>query len=112
LGDNAREYYFSLAYKPLRGLILRLNYIHADKGADYPDIRRPYVAKHFMDKVEWSNRSLSFRGSYEIFHDFQVFAEFAKSNITAVDQTTLDKYTAPFYQGERFITSFGVNFNY
>ena len=112
LGDNAREYYFSLVYKPLRGLILSMDYIYADKGTDYPDIRRPYIAKHFMDKIEWSKRSLAFRGSYEIFRDFQVYAEICKSNVTAIDQTTLDKYSAPFYQGERFITSFGVNFNY
>jgi len=115
LGDNAREYFFALAYKPIRGLDLRMEYVYADKGPDYPDKspRRIYsLGKRFMDKVEWSQRSISFRASYQLFHDAFIYAELSHSNITAIDQATLNKYTAPFYQGKKFITSFGVNFSY
>jgi len=116
LRDNSQEYYFRFTYKPIRKLNVNFDYCYAEKGPDYPDVRNdPNVSvlgKHFMKKVEWSNRTWRLLASYELFHDAIFYLEYANSNTSAIDQVTLDKYSPAYLQGKTSTFCFGVNFGF
>ncbi|MBT4339891.1 MAG: hypothetical protein HOD63_14970, partial [Bacteroidetes bacterium] len=76
------------------------------------DPNNSVLGKKFMENVEWQNTSWGFKVSYEMFHDARIFGELISRNITAIDQVTLDKYTASQYQGKTFTYSLGANFNF
>ena len=116
LRDNAQQYYLSLDYLPIKNLRTKIFWQYEEKGPDYPDIRNDpnnsVLGKKFMGNVEWQNTSWGFKVSYEMFHDARIFGELISRNITAIDQVTLDKYTASQYQGKTFTYSLGANFNF
>jgi hypothetical protein len=116
LRDNAQQYYVSLDYFPVKKLRAKVFYLYEEKGPDYPDIRNDpdYKSwgKKFMETVEWQNTSWGFKIDYELFHDAHIFGEIISRNIRAIDQATLDKYTATHYQGKTLTTSFGAQFSF
>lgn len=116
LRDNAHEYYFKLTYKPIAKLNINFDYTFAEKGPDYPDKRNDpnYYpgGKKFMKTVEWSNKTWRIFAGYELFHDALFYVEFARSNITAANQTILHKYTPGYFQGENATFVIGTNFSF
>ena len=109
LKDNAKELYFAVQYKPIRGLIIDMSYLHAQKGPDYTvQGNTGRLGLPFMDVVEWENKTITFKARYEIINDAFVFAEFINSNITG-DVTT---YTPSFFHGKTNTVSLGMNFGF
>lgn len=116
LRDNAQEYYIRLTYRPLKKLHLNFDYTFAEKGPDYPDVRNDpnYFAggKKFMRNVEWTAKTWRLYAGYELFHDALIYFEYSNSDISAINQTLLNKYTPAYYQGKNSTWSFGVNFGF
>ena len=105
LQDNSRNYYFDLAYMPLRGLKLKLYYNLAQHGPDHNSLGTKRTGIPFMETVEWEQKQFGFRADYQPFNDVFVFLEVIKSQTTG-DQ---EKYTAPVFRDNITILSFGTN---
>ncbi|MFC2151800.1 hypothetical protein ACFLSE_04665 [Bacteroidota bacterium] len=108
LMDNSQEVYVSIMHKPYKTISLKLSYLHAKKGKDYDDLGGSRIGNPFMDSVEWENKSISFRASYQIINDGYVFLNYMNSNISG-DQS---KYTASVFHGKQNTISFGANFGF
>jgi hypothetical protein len=114
LRDNAQELYLALTYKPLTRLWIQLHYSHAEKGPDYPDIRNDpdysSAGKKFLNAVEWENRQIGLSAEFELIHDTFIRLSFLNQEIFAKDKATMNKYTAPYYQGRT--NTWQLSFNY
>ncbi len=109
LTDNAREYYVALAYRPLRGLDLRLSFLFAQKGPDYTELGSDRQGLPFLESVEWENRTLALNARYQVINDAYVFASWRYSNIQGDE---LDRYTHPLFHGKTHTFSAGLNFGF
>ena len=78
MGDNAQSIWVQLAYRPVQGLRLTLDYTNDTKYRAYDYIRRniagtrvpnPIIAqKPFSEKI-WRNDEVKFRAVYEVFNN-------------------------------------------
>ncbi len=107
LMDNAREFYFAIDSRPIRGLNIHLSYTHAQKGPDYTITGSDRLGLPFMKTVEWENKTLALKASYEAINDGFVFAEFLFRDITGEES-----YTPEFWYGRTSTVSVGVNFGF
>ena len=109
LTDNAREFYFALGYKPIRGLHLRLSYLFAQKGLDHTELGTYRLGIPFLESVQWENRTFRFRARYQIINDAYLYGEYRYSDIHGND---LDKYTHPLWHGKTSSFTIGANFGF
>lgn len=137
LGDNAREFYARLKYKPLRGLDLELYYIDAQKGNDYEYIRHGFhngvrssiiniISNPTPGDVIWTNKTIGFRAIYEIFQNGYAVLKVENSNIQSSDaerpvafgenrmssQEVLNKFTPKMLQGQNTTITIGFSFGF
>ena len=131
LGDNAREIYLSLGYKPLRGLDLNVYYQDAVHGNEYDYARRgqnasivQIISRPSPGDVIWKNKTVGFKALYEVFNNAYAVVNVENSNINGYDassesiggekrmtaQQVLDYYTPPFLHGNN--TTFTVGFSF
>ena len=131
LGDNAREIYLSLGYKPLRGLDLNVYYQDAVHGNEYDYARRgqnasivQIISRPSPGDVIWKNKTVGFKALYEVFNNAYAVVNVENSNINGYDassesiggekrmtaQQVLDYYTPPFLHGKN--TTFTVGFSF
>ncbi len=78
MGDNAQSIFLQLAYRPVRGLRLTLDYTQDTKYRKYDYVRKyiagsrvdnPIIAqKPFSEKI-WRNNQIQFRAIYEVFNN-------------------------------------------
>lgn len=108
LMDNSQEIYVSAMVKPFRTLSIKLSYLHAQKGKDYDDLGGSRLGNPFMDTVEWENKSIVFRASYQVINDGYVFLNYVYNNISG----DLNKYTSPMFHGKQSTISLGANFGF
>jgi hypothetical protein len=109
LTDNAREYYFAVGYRPLRGLHLMLSYLFAQKGPDHTELGTDRWGIPFMESVEWENKTFRFRARYQIINDAYFYGEYRFSNISGNE---LEKYTHPLWHGKTNTFTIGANFGF
>ena len=107
--DNAREYYFALGYRPVRGLHLMLSYLFAQKGPDHTELGTDRLGIPFLESVEWENKTFRFRARYQIINDAYFYGEYRYSNISGNE---LDKYTHPLWHGKTNTFTIGANFGF
>jgi len=78
MGDNAQSVWVQLAYRPVRGLQLSLDYTNNTKYRKYEYIRRniagtrvpdPIIAQKPFSEPVWRNDELKFRAVYEVFNN-------------------------------------------
>ena len=137
LGDNSEELYASLMYKPVRGLDLQFYYVNAKHGNEYEYIRRGMfndtrysiiniISNPSLGDIIWSNQTLGFKATYELFRNAYAIVKFEKSDIRGFDaasqqvfgeirmtaQEALDRYTPKFYQGNNTTLSMGFSFGF
>jgi hypothetical protein len=110
LKDNAEEYFFSLRYKPIRGLHLELSYLYAKKGPDYPytGVGGSGLGDPFMSEVDWSEKNISFKASYEAFNDIFIFAGYSNSFI----KDDLKIYSPEYFRGNTNTLNVGMNWGF
>lgn len=129
LGDNAQELYVALQVKPISRLQLKLSYTDAQKGNDYQYIREDIlniISQPFMKDVVWENKTVSLKGTYEVFNNAYASLQVDFSNITASDVkgplTTgefyskgtdyLNMYTPKYLQGKQTTITVGLNYGF
>ncbi|MBA7583411.1 hypothetical protein ES708_25354 [subsurface metagenome] len=107
LMDNAKEFYFAIESRHIRGLNIHLSYTHAQKGPDYTGQGADRLGLPFMKTVEWENKTLVLKARYEAINDGFVFAEFLFRDITGEES-----YTPEFWYGRTSTVSVGINFGF
>jgi len=83
LRDNSREYYFALAYKPIRGLFVKASYTLAAHGDDYPydySIPFPLDGVPFIKNKTWQNSEIAVTARYEYTANGYFFLEYLNSS--------------------------------
>lgn len=129
LGDNAQEVYVDLTYKPIRGLQVSLAYTMADKGLEY-DYLRSNIGKIIEQKTlgerVYRNHNVALKILYEVFNNCyaHVDIEYNKTKVTSPtstplegeirlnEQQYLDRFMAPFMQGNNITASLGLTFGF
>lgn len=136
LGDNAKEFYLALKYKPIRGLDFTLSYLDAQKGREYDYIRgvvSSTIAQPVLDKLTWSNKTVGFNILYEVFSNAYAILDVSYSNIEghnpevepvtgeivpptdyegSVEQFYLDRFTPSFLQGKNTTITLGFSLGF
>ena len=86
MGDNSQSIFVELAYRPVRGLRLVLNYTNDTKYNSYDYIRKNIGAiiaqKSFAEKI-WRNDEINFRAVYEVFNNCYAHVDFSYNNTRA-----------------------------
>lgn len=86
MGDNSQSIFVELAYRPVRGLRLVLNYTNDTKYNSYDYIRKNIGAiiaqKPFAEKI-WRNDEINFRAVYEVFNNCYAHVDFSCNNTRA-----------------------------
>ena len=86
MGDNSQSIFVELAYRPVRGLRLVLNYTNNTKYNSYDYIRKNIGAiiaqKPFAEKI-WRNDEINFRAVYEVFNNCYAHVDFSYTNTRA-----------------------------
>jgi hypothetical protein len=110
LGDNAREIYFALDYRPFATIKCTAWYSFAQKGPDYPYIRdrAAVLGKKFMESVEWEQNQLGLTLQYQVINDLFIFVEVQKQTVSG----NYERYNSEYYQGNTLTGSFGMNFGF
>ena len=103
LGDNAQEFYASLAYKPIRGLDVNVFYLNAKHGNEYnmmkydengeggtaPGSANSYIIKIIsqpsLGDIIWTNKTFGFRALYEVFNNAYAVLNVEHSDIQGND---------------------------
>ncbi len=116
LRDNSNDIYFSLRYKPIRGLTVDLSYTLASHFNNYIYDYNPGVDEHpVMQDLTWRNNRIGLQGKYEFLNNAYVFAGVIFGNNEGFDvddhsaQYYLDKYSPELFQGNT--TTFRAGFN-
>lgn len=86
MGDNSQSIFVELAYRPVRGLRLVLNYTNNTKYNSYDYIRKNIGAiiaqKPFAERI-WRNDEINFRAVYEVFNNCYAHVDFSYNNTRA-----------------------------
>ena len=137
LGDNAQELYVALRYKPLRGLDMQFSFMDAKHGNEYDYIRHgtfngvkssviDIISNPSLGDVIWSNQTVGFKATYEIFQNGYAILNFESSNIQGYDaisdavfgenrmtaQEALNRYTPAFLHGQNTTLTMGFSFGF
>jgi len=137
LGDNAKEIYASLQYKPFRGFDFKLFYTSAQHGNEYDYVRRgtsngisgkvdDIISQPSLGEIIWKNQTIGIHSTYEIINNGYVFFKAEKSNIESfvpteaaafgekrmTAATALNYFTPNFFQGNKLTISAGFSFGF
>lgn len=103
LKDNSREWYFTMGYRPLPTLGVKVWFSDAVRGPDYTLLATPRVGNPPLASVEWSNRSFGLSADYQVINDVYMWFSLVRSDISG------DATLAPVYfQGEKVSVNFGL----
>jgi hypothetical protein len=116
LRDNSQEVFFSVRYKPIRGLTVDLSY---DLGLHYNnyiyDTSNDVDRNPPMQDLTWRSNEIALQGRYEFLNKAYVFTGLIVGNTEGYDvdgmspQEYLDLFTPELFQGKA--TTFRVGFN-
>jgi len=131
LGDNSREIYLAMCYKPVRGLDLSLSYVNAEHGNEYNYMRdddaiNVILSQPVLGSVTWSNKTVGFNTKYEIINNAYAIFNVAYSDIEGYNLTTtpivgevrktaqgyLNLYTPAYLQGKNTTVTVGFSFGF
>ena len=92
MGDNAQSIFVQLAYRPVRGLRLTLDYTCDTKFRAYDYVRyniagskvpNPIIAQKPFSEAIWRNDEINFKAIYEVFNNCYAHVEFMYNNARA-----------------------------
>ena len=141
MGDNAQSIYAELAYRPIRGMVLKMSYTNDVKYNSYAYLRvyrgedgvireggiSETLAQKPFDKVVFRNDVLRLDGTYEVHPNMYMTLVLEYNNARGFDnqktdaipsedignaQYYLDKYMPLYYQGKNFTVSAGFSFGF
>ena len=131
LGDNSREIYVALCYKPIRGLDFSLSYVNARHGNEYNyinvnNIIKPILSQPVLGDITWSNNTVGMNVQYEVVNNSYAFLNMAYSDIRGHNLTStpitgevretaqgyLDLFTPAYLQGKNTTVTVGFSFGF
>lgn len=130
MGDNAQSIYTELAYRPMRGVLLKLSYTNDRKYNSYAYLRDNIgqtISEKPFDYCIYSNEELRLDGIYEVHPNMFMTLSLGYNNAQGYDNTKtdalpsedlgdaqyyLDKFSPLFYQGKNFTASVGFSFGF
>ena len=115
MGDNSQNIYVQLAYRPVRGLRLTLDYTNNTKYTAYPYVRKDIsevISQKPFDHVIWQEDIVNFRAIYEVFNNCYAHVDFTYNNARAEDAAVLKRYTPVYLQGKNFTFTCGLSFGF
>lgn len=141
MGDNAQSIYAELAYRPIRGMLLKVSYTNDTKYNSYAYLRRYRTAsedirnggisetisqKPFDHKI-YQNDELRLDGIYEVHPNMYLTLSLAYNHAKGFDNTKtdaiasedignaqhyLDKYLPLYYQGKNITGAIAFSFGF
>lgn len=122
LGDNARNFFTTLGYKPIRTLSVSAAFSYAEKGTEHPYIEgpgtKPVDTYQPLDTIIWQNQQVSFTINYEFAYNCKVEFTYINSNITSNGTSNhspeyyLERYTPAFMRGRNNTFMLGLHFGF
>lgn len=141
LGDNAQSIYAELAYRPIRGLLVKMSYTHDTKYNSYAYLRNyrdangvirdggisETLAQKPFDHAIFRNEVVRLDGVYEVHPNMflslaleynhargcnNMIGEHIASEDVGDAQYYLDKYMPLYYQGKNFTVSAAFSFGF
>lgn len=141
LGDNAQSIYAELAYRPIRGLLVKMSYTHDTKYNSYAYLRNyrdangvirdggisETLAQKPFDHAIFRNEVVRLDGVYEVHPNMflslaleynhargynNIIGEHIASEDVGEAQYYLDKYMPLYYQGKNFTVSAAFSFGF
>lgn len=141
MGDNAQSIYAELAYRPIRGMLLKLSYTNDMKYNSYAYLRMyrgedgvirdggisQTISQKPFDHCIYRNDELRMDGIYEVHPNMFLTMTIGYNNARGFDnvktdaiasedvgdaQYYLDKYSPRFYQGKNFTGAIGFSFGF
>ncbi len=114
--DNSHDFYLSLQYKPVRGLMLKLFYNYAEHGNNYVyGEYKPGDEAPIMENITWSKNIIGLKTRYEFVNNAYVFFNASFGDIQGFDvdgisaDDYLQMYTPEFFHGKTTTFTFGAN---
>lgn len=111
LGENSREFYGEITYRPLRRLKASVFGALAEKGPqhEYEIVQgnANVTGLVFMETTDWRSLEMGLRVDYEIIHDALVFLGAAYRNVSGNPQ-----YAHPNFHGETMTIEAGAFFGF
>lgn len=137
MGDNAQSIYVELAYRPIRGMRLKLTYTNDTKFNSYAYLRRggkdggisQTIAQKPFDKAIYRNDEVALDGIYEVHPNMYLRVNLTYNNARGYDnleqtivsedagekctaQYYLNKFCPVYYQGHNFTAVVGFSFGF
>ena len=130
MGDNAQSIYTELAYRPVKGLLLKVWYINDKKYNSYAYLRDNIgetISEKPFNQCIYSNSEVHFDGVYEAHPNMYLTLSLGYNNAQGFDnlksdalpsedignaQYYLDKFCPLFYQGKNFTASIAFSFGF
>lgn len=141
MGDNAQSIYAELAYRPIRGMLIKMSYTHDTKYNSYAYLRRyrtatedirdggisETLAQKPFDHAIFRNEVLRLDGIYEVHPNMYLTLALEYNNARGLDnqktnaiqsedigdaQYYLDKYMPLYYQGKNLTVSATFSFGF
>ena len=130
MGDNAQSIYGELAYRPVRGLLLKLSYIHDTKYNSYAYLRdniSETIAQKPFDQPIYRNQEVRLDGIYEPHPNMYMTLSIGYNNAQGFDniktnalpsellgsaQYYLDRFCPLYYQGKNLTISAAFSFGF
>ena len=141
MGDNAQSIYAELAYRPIRGMLIKMSYTHDTKYNSYAYLRRyrtatedirdggisETLAQKPFDHAIFRNEVLRLDGIYEVHPNMYLTLALEYNNARGFDnqktnaiqsedigdaQYYLDKYMPLYYQGKNLTVSAAFSFGF
>ena len=137
MGDNAQSIYVELAYRPIRGMRLKLTYTNDTKFNSYAYLRRggkdggisQTIAQKPFDKAIYRNDEVALDGIYEVHPNMYLRVNLTYNNARGYDnleqtivsedagekctaQYYLSEFCPAYYQGHNFTAVVGFSFGF
>ena len=130
MGDNAQSIYAELAYRPVRGLLLKMSYTNDMKYNSYSYLRDNIgqtISQKPFDHCIYRNDEVRFDGVYEAHPNMYLTLSVGYNNARGFDnlkenplpsedignaQHYLDKFCPLYYQGKNFTVSAAFSFGF
>ena len=110
MGDNAQSIYGELAYRPVRGLLLKLSYTHDTKYNSYAYLRdniSETIAQKPFDQPIYRNQEVRFDGIYEAHPNMYIRLSIGYNNAQGFDNLKADPLPSEYIAtGEEYLNAF------
>jgi hypothetical protein len=107
LKDNSREWYVAFDYRPLRTLSINLFFTDAIRGPDYTELGVNRVGNPPLVSVQWHNRTVGLKASYQVINDLYTWFSFISSDVTGDE-----RWSPEYFYGKKNTLNLGVTFGF